>query len=85
MNDLINGEEQIMAAVHYHHIMTHKPNDDAFYDQVGCVLWDFADDTVVETLTVTGDIMRCSETTVPDIYQKKSYDHKYLNTLQHQA
>jgi hypothetical protein len=37
------------------------------------------------TLTVTGDTMRHSETTVLDIYQKKSYDHKDVNTLQRQA
>jgi hypothetical protein len=37
------------------------------------------------TLTVLGDTMRYSETTVLDIYQKKSYDHKDVNTLQRQA
>ncbi len=33
------------------------------------------------TVTVTGDQMRYSETTVLDIYEKKSYDHTDLNTL----
>jgi hypothetical protein len=33
------------------------------------------------TLTVQGDQMRYSETTVLDIYDKKSYDHTDVNTL----
>jgi hypothetical protein len=33
------------------------------------------------TLTVKGDDMRYSETTVLDIYDKSSYDHKDVNTL----
>jgi hypothetical protein len=33
------------------------------------------------TLTVAGDQMRYSETTVLDIYDKTSYDHKDVNTL----
>ena len=33
------------------------------------------------TLTVTGDLMRYSETTVLDIYEKSSYNHKDVNTL----
>lgn len=34
------------------------------------------------TMTVKGDEMRYSETTVLDIYDKTSYDHKDVNTLQ---
>lgn len=34
------------------------------------------------TITVQGDEMRYSETTVLDIYDKTSYDHKDVNTLQ---
>jgi hypothetical protein len=33
------------------------------------------------TVTVTGDEMRYSESTILDIYRKKSYDHKDVNTL----
>ena len=33
------------------------------------------------TLTVTGDEMSYSESTILDIYGKKSYDHKDVNTL----
>jgi hypothetical protein len=33
------------------------------------------------TITVQGDVMRYSETTVLDIYDKTSYDHKDVNTL----
>ena len=37
------------------------------------------------TLTVKGDQMRYKETTVLDIYEKKSYDHTDVNTLRRQA
>ena len=37
------------------------------------------------TLTVKGDEMRYTETTVLDIYEKKSYDHTDVNTLRRQA
>jgi len=37
------------------------------------------------TITVKGDSMRYTETTVLDIYDKKSYDHTDLNTLTRQA
>ena len=36
------------------------------------------------TMTVFGDTLRYSETTVLDIYEKKSYDHTDLNTLHRQ-
>jgi hypothetical protein len=36
------------------------------------------------TITVKGDEMRYSETTVLDIYEKKSYDHTDVNTLKRQ-
>ncbi len=37
------------------------------------------------TLTVTGDTLRYSQTTVLDIYDKSNYDHTDLNTLTRQA
>ena len=37
------------------------------------------------TLTVNGDQMKYSQTTVLDIYNKKSYDHTDLNTLHRTA
>jgi len=37
------------------------------------------------TLTVKGDEMRYQETTVLDIYEKKSYDHTDVNTLRRQG
>jgi hypothetical protein len=33
------------------------------------------------TITITGDDMRYSQSTVLDIYDKKSYDHTDVNTL----
>jgi hypothetical protein len=37
------------------------------------------------TITVQGDEMRYSETTVLDIYDKKSYDHTDVNTLHRES
>ena len=141
--DVENAEEQVLAVVRYHQVVSRKSNDEVFHDQVGYWLWDSADDTIVETftipravavvaggklgqpesleqelvfevaaktgslefgivqapfmfnkakttafshtLTVKGDQMRYSETTVLDIYEKKSYDHTDVNTLTRQA
>ena len=33
------------------------------------------------TMTINGNEMRYSEITVLDIYEKKAYDHKDINTL----
>lgn len=37
------------------------------------------------TLTVQGDVMRYSETTILDIYDKTADDHKDVNTLRRTA
>ena len=37
------------------------------------------------TLTVQGDVMRYSESTILDIYDKTAYDHKDVNTLRRTA
>jgi len=140
--DVTNAEQQTLAVVRYHQVVSRKSNDEVFHDQVGYWLWDSADDTLVETftipravavvaggslgqpdsldqtlvfevaaqsgsaefgivqapfmyakakttafshtVTVSGDQMRYSQTTVLDIYEKKSYDHTDLNTLKRQ-
>ena len=141
--DVDNAEEQLLAVVRYHQVVSRKSNDEVFHDQVGYWLWDSSDNTIVETftipravavvaggklgqpqslddevvfevaaqtgslefgivqapfmynkakttafshtVTVKGDEMRYSETTVLDIYEKKSYDHTDVNTLRRQS
>ena len=136
--DVTNAEEQTLAVVRYHQVVSRKSNDKVFHDQVGYWLWDGATDEVIQTLsiprgvtllaggkaasgdggemvievsaeeghaswgilqapfmahkarttafshriTIDGDTLSYSETTVLDIYDKRSYDHTDLNTLQ---
>ncbi len=135
--DVTNCEEQVLAIVRYHQVVSRKSNDKVFHDQVGFWMWDKASNTVMETfaiprgvavvatgtvtepagpdgelvfevacdaagsgiaqsaymfdkgrttgfshrIAVTGDQMRYSESTTLDIYEKRSYQHKDVNTL----
>lgn len=138
--DVENAEEQVLAVVRYHQVVSRKSNNEVFHDQVGYWVWDSSDNTVVETftipramavvaagkaaapaslddeivlevsadatsaengiaqatfmyhkarttgfthtLTVKGDEMKYTQSTMLDIYDKTNYDHKDLNTLQ---
>lgn len=135
--DVTNCEDQLLAVVRYHQVISRKSNDKVFHDQVGFWMWDSASNTIMETftiprgvavvasgtlaapvsleeelvfhvacdaqgsgiaqsdymfkngrttafthtITVRGDQMRYSESTVLDIYEKRGYDHRDLNTL----
>ncbi|GAB3276732.1 heme-binding beta-barrel domain-containing protein [Parahaliea aestuarii] len=135
--DVTNCEDQVLAIVRYHQVVSRKSNDKVFHDQVGFWMWDKANNTVMETftiprgvavvatgtvtapaspdddwvfevacdaagsgiaqsaymyengrtsafthrITVKGDQMRYTESTTLDIYEKRSYDHKDVNTL----
>ncbi len=133
--DVTNAEQQVLAIVRYHQVVSRKSNDEVFHDQVGYWLWDATNETLVETftiprgvavvaegklgqpadlsqaiefnvscdatgiaqaefmsqrarstafthqLTVTGDTLQYSQTTVLEIYGKSDYPHKDLNTL----
>jgi len=133
--DVTNAEEQTLAIVSYHQIVSRKTNDEVFHDQVGYWLWDSSTNGIVEcfviprgvgvvaegvlaspaehsqelvfavaavaggiaqapfmfnkarttgfthSITVSGNEMRYEETTVLDIYGKRSYEHTDRNTL----
>lgn len=135
--DVTNCEDQVLAVVRFHQVVSRKSNDKVFHDQVGFWMWDAASNTIMETftiprgvavvasgtlaapasldeelvfavacdaegtgiaqsdymfrngrttafthtITVKGDQMRYTESTVLDIYDKRSYDHKDVNTL----
>jgi hypothetical protein len=137
--DVTNAEQQTLAVVRYHQVVSRKSNGEVFHDQTGYWLWDSADNGIVETftipravavvasgtlaapqdlnqelefvvstesdsgtatiaqadfmfkqakttgfshtITVQGDEMRYSETTMLDIYEKTDYEHKDVNSL----
>ena len=50
--DVTNAEEQLLAVVRYHRVVTRKSNDKVFHDQVGYWLWDASDNTIVESFSI---------------------------------
>lgn len=50
--DVQNYEEQKLAIVSYHQVVSRKSNDEVFHDQVGYWLWDAASQTVMQTITI---------------------------------
>lgn len=50
--DVENYEQQKLAIVRYHQVVTRKSNDEVFHDQVGYFLWDAASQTVMQTVTI---------------------------------
>ena len=50
--DVENYEEQKLAIVRYHQVVSRKRNDTVFHDQVGYWLWDANAQTVIQTLTI---------------------------------
>jgi hypothetical protein len=50
--DVTNAEEQTLAVVRYHQVVSRKSNDQVFHDQVGYWLWDAATGVVMQTLTI---------------------------------
>jgi len=50
--DVTNAEEQKLAVVSYHQVVSRKSNDKVFHDQVGYWLWDAATNGIVETFVI---------------------------------
>ena len=50
--DVTNAEEQTLAVVRYHQVVTRKSNDQVFHDQIGFWLWDSANNGIVETFVI---------------------------------
>lgn len=50
--DVTNAEEQTLAIVRYHQVVTRKSNDEVFHDQIGYWLWDSASEGIVETFVI---------------------------------
>jgi hypothetical protein len=50
--DVTNAEEQTLAIVRYHQVVTRKSNDEVFHDEIGYWLWDSANQVVVHSLAI---------------------------------
>lgn len=50
--DATNAEEQNLAVVRYHQVVTRKSTGKVFHDQVGYWLWEPASGQVIQTLTI---------------------------------
>jgi hypothetical protein len=50
--DVTNAEEQTLAVVRYHQVVSRKSNDEVFHDEVGYWLWDAANQVIVHSLAI---------------------------------
>ena len=50
--DVRNAEEQTLAIVRYHQLVSRQSNDKVFHDQLGYWLWDAATGVVMQTLSI---------------------------------
>lgn len=132
-----NAEEQQLAAIHYHQIVTRKSDNTVFHNQTGYWMWDQEANQIIQsiaipravcllaagealiedngkiivevrsdaeldtwgivqspfmhakakttsyehTMTLVGDELHYTETTLVDIYGQKSFEHVDSNTL----
>lgn len=52
IGDVTNAEQQTLAIVRYHQVVSRKSNNEVFHDQVGYWTWDCADNTVVQSFII---------------------------------
>jgi hypothetical protein len=50
--DVTNAEQQVLAIVRYHQVVSRKSNDKVFHDQIGYWMWDAATNTVMQSLVI---------------------------------
>ena len=50
--DVTNAEEQTLAIVRYHQVVTRKSNDEVFHDQIGYWTWDSASGTIAQSVNI---------------------------------
>lgn len=50
--DTTNAEEQVLAVVRYHQVVSRKSTGKVFHDQIGYWLWDSATGAIMQTLTI---------------------------------
>ena len=47
-----NAEQQTLAALRYHQVVSRKSNDKVFHNETGYWLWDAASNVIMQTLTI---------------------------------
>ncbi|MFD1292923.1 heme-binding beta-barrel domain-containing protein [Lutibacter holmesii] len=50
--DLTNGEEQVLAVLHYRRIVKRKSNDGIFHDETGYWMWDAKENVIMHSLNI---------------------------------
>ena len=50
--NVTNAEQQSLAIVRYHQVVTRKSNDEVFHDEVGYWLWDSAAQVIMHSLAI---------------------------------
>lgn len=52
VGDVTNAESQLLTAVHYLQVVKRKSNDEVFHHQTGYWMWDAANRTIMQSLTI---------------------------------
>ena len=52
VGDVTNADEQTLAIVRYHQVVTRKSNDEVFHDQIGYWTWDPATQTIAQSVNI---------------------------------
>jgi len=64
--DVTNAEQQVLAVVRYHQVVSRKENDKVFHDQMGYWMWDSATNVVMHSLVIPRAVAVVSEGTATE-------------------
>lgn len=64
IGDVTNAEEQTLALVRYHQVVSRKSNDEVFHDQVGFWSWDATDNTLTHSFVIPRGVAVVAEGTL---------------------
>lgn len=59
--DVTNAEEQVLAVVRYHQVVSRKSTGKVFHDQIGYWMWDAATNVVMHSLVIPRAVAVVSE------------------------
>jgi len=77
IGDVTNAEEQTLALLRYHQVVSRKSNDEVFHDQVGFWSWDSSDNSLTHSFVIPrgvavvaeGSLAAPSDTSQPVVFQ----------------
>ncbi len=52
IGDVTNAEQQVLAVLRYHQIVSRKSNDEVFHNETGYWIWDKADGTLMQSFSI---------------------------------